>query len=191
MVARAEKREETRRRILGAMKDALVTATYPSIRMADVAAAAGVSSQTVHAHFESKESLFLAACLDLGEELVAARGHVEPGDVAGIVRGLVRQYERYGDINWTMLALERESSAVAGALEIGRAGHRGWLEKTFEPVLPEAAAERRAALDGLYAATDVGTWKLLRRDLGLSRSRTREVMETLVHGVLDASRNEG
>jgi hypothetical protein len=39
-------------------------------------------------------------------------------------------------------------------------------------------------LDGLYVATDVGTWKLLRRDLALSRARTRSAMEVIVRGIL-------
>lgn len=186
MVARAEKRERTRRSIIAAMQDALVTTTYPSIRVADVAAAAGVSAQTVHTHFESKEALFLAAAAELGRELLSERAHVEPGDVTGLVRRLVREYERYGDVNWAMLTLERDSPAVAAVLAIGRTGHRGWLEEAFAPLLPRHAGLRRTALDGLYAATDVGTWKLLRRDLGLSQARTRSAMETLVRGALAA-----
>lgn len=47
MVARAEKREQTLRRILQAMKDAVITTAHPGIRIADLATAVGVSSQTV------------------------------------------------------------------------------------------------------------------------------------------------
>jgi len=39
-------------------------------------------------------------------------------------------------------------------------------------------------LDALYAATDVGTWKLLRRDLGLSKPRTAAAMQALIRGAL-------
>jgi len=184
MVARAEKRDQTRRRIVTAMKEAIMTTAYPSIRIADVAATAGVSSQTVHTHFESKETLFLTAIGELGQELLEMRGDTAPGDVVAIVRGLVAEYERYGDVNWALLPLERDSPAVAAALQAGRAGHRASLEASFAPLLPLDRMRRRQAVDGLYAATDVGTWKLLRRDLGLSAARTRAVIETLVRGAL-------
>jgi AcrR family transcriptional regulator len=186
MVARAEKRDQTRRKIVQAMKDAIMTSAYPSIRIADVAGTAGVSSQTVHTHFASKEALFLAAIGELGQELLEMRGGTPPGDVVAIARGLVAEYERYGDVNWALLPLERDSTAVAAALQAGRAGHRAWLEASFAPLLPVHPRRRRQALDALYAATDVGTWKLLRRDLGLSSARTRAVIETLVRGALTA-----
>lgn len=185
MVARAEKREQTRRRIVAAMKEAVATTAYTSIRVADVAAAAGVSSQSVHQHFESKERLFMAAVEELGGEILEARRRTAVSDVPAVVRALVEEYERYGDVNWSMLVLEPESDAVAAALRVGRAGHRRWLEERFGPWLPDDARDRRRVVDGLYAATDVGTWKLLRRDLALSKARTRAAMESLVRGVLD------
>jgi AcrR family transcriptional regulator len=184
MVARAEKREQTQRRIVAAMKEAVMSTAYPSIRIADVAASAQVSSQTVHQHFESKERLFMAAIAELGQEILAARRGTAPRDVAGVVRELVAEYERYGDVNWSLLLLEQESQAVAAALRIGRAAHRAWLEERFAPSLPTDPRRRRQVLDGLYVATDVGTWKLLRRDLALSRARTRSAMEVIVRGIL-------
>jgi hypothetical protein len=101
-----------------------------------------------------------------------------------VVHDLVAEYERYGDVNWSMLLLEHQSEAVAEALRVGRASHRAWLEETFGPSLPVDPRRRRQALDALYGATDVGTWKLLRRDLALSTARTRAAMATLVGGVL-------
>lgn len=184
MVVRAEKRDQTRRKIVEAMKEAIMTTAYPSIRIADIAAAAGVSSQTVHTHFPSKEALFLTGIAELGQELLERRGSTPPGDVVAIARGLVAEYERYGDVNWALLPLERDSPAVAAALQAGRAGHRAWLETSFAPLLPLHAKPREQVLDGLYAATDVGTWKLLRRDLGLTPARTRAVIETLIRGAL-------
>lgn len=184
MVARAQRREDTRRRIVTAMKEALMATAYPSIRVADVAAAAGVSAQTVHQHFASKERLFLAAVEEIGAELLAGRAATGSGDVGAVVAALVDEYERYGDVNWSLLLLERTSEPVAQALALGRAGHRAWLEERFEALLPDGDRDRREALDALYAASDVGTWKLLRRDLGLSQRRTRSALEALVRGVL-------
>jgi AcrR family transcriptional regulator len=184
MVARAKTREQTRRRIVTAMKEAVMTTAYPSIRIVDLASSAGVSSQTVHQHFESKEGLFMAAIEELGHEILATRGGTAPRNVAAVVRGLVEEYERYGDVNWSLLLLEQESEAVAAALRIGRAGHRAWLEESFASSLPTDPRRRRRALDALYAATDVGTWKLLHRDLALSRARTQSAMEMLVRRIL-------
>jgi AcrR family transcriptional regulator len=191
MIARAEKQEQTRLTILEAMKKAIMTTAYPSIRIADVAATAGVSAQTVHTHFESKEALFLSAIGELGQELLEMRGETAPGDVVAIARGLVAEYERYGDVNWALLPLERDSPAVAAALQVGRAEHRAWLEVGFAPLLPLHPTRRHQVLHGLYAATDVGTWKLLRRDLGLSQARTRAVIEMLIRGVLATAEDGG
>lgn len=184
MVARAEQVEQTRQTILEAMKAAVLATPYPAIRVADVAAAAGVSAQTVHAHFGTKDDLLLAAIAELGPEVLAMRGTPAPGDVPSIVRGVVRVYERTGDLNWGLLPLEADSPAIAAVLQMGRAGHRAWLEEAFAPLLPTAVAARRRTVDALYAATDVGTWKLLRRDLGLSRRRATAVIESLVRGAL-------
>ena len=184
MVARAEQVERTRRAILDAMKAALRSSPYPDIRVADVAAAAEVSAQTVHAHFRTKDDLLLAAIVELGPEVLAMRGDPAPGDVTAIVRGIVRVYETTGDLNWSLLPLEADSPAIAAVLAMGRDGHRAWLEDAFAPLLPAAAAARRQLVDALYVATDVGTWKLLRRDLGLSRTRASAVVESLARGAL-------
>lgn len=64
----------------------------------------------------------------------------------------------------------------AGAGDRGRAGQgaarRHPRERTFGDALPPAAVARRRAIHALHAATDVYTWKLLRRDVGLSRKET-------------------
>jgi hypothetical protein len=44
--------------------------------------------------------------------------------------------------------------------------------------------ERRRVLIGLHAALDVFTWRLLRRELGLSQKRTEQQLTDLVLGVL-------
>jgi len=51
--------------------------------------------------------------------------------------------------------------AVHRAMDIGRRGHREWLQRIF------AAPERLAEL---LVVTDVYAWKLLRRDQRLARA---------------------
>ena len=51
---------------------------------------------------------------------------------------------------------------------------RRWLVAMFGDRLPTTPAARRRAVHALHAATDVYTWKLLRRDLHLEPHRDRE-----------------
>ena len=54
----------------------------------------------------------------------------------------------------------------------------------FGDRLPTAASARRHAICALHAATDVYTWKLLRRDLKRTRTETEKTIVDLVAGVL-------
>ena len=56
----------------------------------------------------------------------------------------------------------------------------------FADRLPQAPPERRRALAALHAATDVYTWKLLRRDLGLGRRTAQQVMTEMVEAIASA-----
>jgi hypothetical protein len=97
---------------------------------------------------------------------------------------LVAEYDRIGDANarWA-LASERLGS-LAALLDRARAGHQHWLERVFDDSLPSAPGHRRRAVLALHAATDVYTWKLLRRDLRLSRQETEQIVGDLVQGIL-------
>jgi hypothetical protein len=97
---------------------------------------------------------------------------------------LVEQYEATGDGNVRLVALEDRIDAIKAGLENARASHQQWLEATFAAQLPRRAAERRRAIYALYAATDVFSWKLLRRDLGLSRRVTQQVMTDMVTAIV-------
>jgi hypothetical protein len=103
---------------------------------------------------------------------------------------LVADYERMGDANvrWAM-DVERLGS-LAPFIEAARQSHRVWLEEIFGPEMPSDAKERRRALNALHAATDVYTWKLLRRDLGVSRLETERTMARLVAGALQSPDRE-
>ncbi|HEU4692022.1 MAG TPA: hypothetical protein VFS23_26855, partial [Vicinamibacterales bacterium] len=58
------------------------------------------------------------------------------------------------------------------------------LHHIFGALLPKPAAAARRGILALHGATDVYTWKLLRRDLRLTRQETEAVMVDLVNGVL-------
>ena len=99
---------------------------------------------------------------------------------------LVGEYERFGDANFRWAATAERFDVVNDALEVGRASHQAWLDTMFGGRLP--SPRRRpagASLNALHAATDVYSWKLLRRDLGLSRAETERTIVQLVEGILD------
>jgi AcrR family transcriptional regulator len=183
MSARREAIEQTRARILQAMADLWLERHYDDVTLADVADVAGVSRQTVHRQFGSKDELLVATAKWKGpsfeDELTT-----EPGDITGAIARLVDGYEVMGDANVRTLALEGRVDAMDHVLKRGRAGHRAWIERTFGPYLPATGDEREHVVMTLYAATDVMVWKLLRRDFDRSRADTEAAIRDLVDGVL-------
>src|SRR5262245_60030635 len=184
MRARAQDMAETRERIVHAMAKLGLEQAYEDITLTAIAREAGVSHQTVLNHFDSKEGVAAAAAEVLSRETIAARNKAVPGDVAGAIRVLVGEYERIGDagVRWA-LAADRLGS-LAPLLDGAREGHQIWLQRTFGDQLPGAGGARTRAIHGLHAATDVYVWKLLRRDLRLTREETEAIMAKLVRGIL-------
>jgi AcrR family transcriptional regulator len=177
MELRAAAAEATRGRILEAAFEAFLENWYDDVTIASVARRAGVSGQTVLNHFHSKEGLFTAVHERFGQEVVGRRYRPEPGDVHGAVEALVEDYEVTGDAVVRFLALEEKVASVRPALEIGRKGHREWVETMFQAP-PELTPE-------LVVATDVYTWKLLRRDQGLTRDQTVASILKIVEALLE------
>jgi AcrR family transcriptional regulator len=176
MELRAAAAEATRERILEAAADSFLEHWYDDVTIASVAKRAGVSGQTVLNHFGGKEALFTAAHERLGAEIVERRYRPEPGDVRGAVEALVEDYEVSGDAVVRFLALEERVPSLTPVLEAGRRGHREWVETMFQA--PDLTAE-------LVVATDVYTWKLLRRDQGLSRDETVASILKIVEALLE------
>jgi AcrR family transcriptional regulator len=187
MNTRADAVATTRDRIVSAAQSLLFEHAYEDITLAGIAKAAGVSHQTVLNHFESKEGVAAAVAAVVGAETVAARDRAVPGDVKQAVHVLVGEYERFGDANARWAATAERLGSLAAFLDEGRASHQAWLARVFADDLPASAAARRRAINALHAATDVYTWKLLRRDLALGRQETERTIVGLVTGVLLAA----
>jgi AcrR family transcriptional regulator len=184
MSARRASVERTRERILQAMADLWLERHYDDVTLSDVAEVAGVSRQTVHRQFGSKDELLVATAEWKGPQTEAERA-AEPGDVAGALTRLVDGYEVMGDANVRTLELEGRVDAMDHMLKRGRSAHRAWIEDVFDPYLPPAGDNTRDhVVMTLYAATDVMVWKLLRRDFGRSRADTEAAIRDLVDGVL-------
>src|SRR5262245_61161115 len=189
MKARAQDMVETRERIVLAMLKLGFEQAYEDITLASIAREAHVSHQTVLNHFDSKEGVTSAAAEIVARETIAARNRAVPGDVTGAIHVLVGEYERIGDAGARWALASDRLSSLAPHLDKARAGHQAWLERVFGAALPSGGARRTRTIHSLHAATDVYVWKLLRRDMRLTRDETEAIIVTLVNGVLgDRSR---
>ena len=184
MSSRADAVASTKERIATAALELLMERRYDDVTLTDIATAAGVSHQTVLNHFESKEGVAFAAADLVVASTNDARSGVTPGDTVGAIRRLVSDYEQIGDANARWAMDVEHLGSLAPLIEQARHSHRAWLEAAFGPFLPADARARRRVVDALHAATDVYTWKLLRRDLGVTRAETERTMVRLVDGAL-------
>lgn len=183
MGARARSVEETRTRILGAAFELFQTRPVAEISLDQVAERAGVSVQTVLRRFGSRAGL-VEATAAFGTATVTEERRAPIGDVAAALRVVVDHYELRGPAALLMLAQETVDDDLARMAREGKQLHRAWVQEVFGPLLPP---DDDSWVDLLVVATDVYTWKLLRLDRELSRSRTESRMRALVEAVLAAA----
>ncbi|MDP2310637.1 MAG: TetR/AcrR family transcriptional regulator [Pseudomonadota bacterium] len=181
---RAEAAANTAARIIEAVTHLfLESGDTPTLEA--VAQRAEVAVQTILRRFGSKEGLLAAAFDDHRQRVVDQRNHAPVGDIVGAVANLGEHYAEAADVALRLLANEGKSSAATEATREGRAVHRAWVERVFAPfvaALDEPERERR--LVQAVVVTDVYVWKLLHRDLGLSRAETESTMVELLRRIL-------
>ena len=183
MTARAESVAQTRERIVRAAIELANQGPLAAISLAAVAADAEVSVQTVLRQFGSRDGLIDAA-VEVAHQQIAAERSVPSGDVPAALSALVDSYEAGGDSTILLLGQEQSDPRAAQIATGGRAFHRAWVEEVFAHQLGEPGPEREEMIDMLVIATDVYTWKLLRRDRGLKKNVVRERMEKLAEAVV-------
>jgi AcrR family transcriptional regulator len=186
MGARAEAVAETRRRIIEAFFDLGRERMFPDVSLDDVAAAAGVSVQTILRHFKSRAGL-TEATMDHAIATVTEERHAPVGDADAAVAVIVEHYEDRGQTALLMLAQESSDPQVAELTRRGRAMHRTWVKEVFGPFV----GPRDPLVDLLVVATDVYTWKLLRLDRRYSRARTEQLIHRMVTSLLEGARQQG
>jgi AcrR family transcriptional regulator len=187
MVARAESAAATGERILDAAVEVFWELPREQITLDEVARRAGVTVQTVIRRFGGGEGLFAAAAEREAERVRRQRAQTSVGDATGAVRVLVDHYEAMGDRVLRLLAEEERAPGLREVADQGRTLHREWCAEVFAPALEgRVGVERDRRLAQLVAICDVYTWKLLRRDAGLSRRQTElavaELLEPLLEG---------
>lgn len=119
-------------------------------------------------------------------------GRRPAGDVAEAVRAFHDIYEAMGDLVIQCLADEHRRPALKPRLEAGRRNHRAGVEAAFAPQLARASRAARARLlTILIIATDVYVWKLLRRDMALSRTAAEAIVCRIIDGLTQQERANG
>lgn len=149
----------------------------------EVAQRSRVAVRTILRAARSKDELVYAALDSMPEQGIVLH-RAPPGDVAAAVRACFDVYESIGDLQVQRLNAERHRPALKLALDKGRETHREGLQIAFAPHLDRLQGEARAQLlTILLVATDVYVWKLLRRDMGVSRVAAEAIVVEILNGV--------
>lgn len=125
---RPARRADIPGRILAAAQDVFLAQGYGAASMDAVAARAGVSKQTVYAHFGAKEALFVAMARAMTDAAIAAQAAAVPEpepdtDVALWLAGHARQQLETAR-NWPLMQLRRIAIAEAARFpDVGAAVH--------------------------------------------------------------------
>lgn len=188
MVARAEAAATTAERILDAAVEVFWELPTDQISLDEIAGRAEVTVQTVIRRFGGRDGLLAAAVERESEKVRRQRDEAVPGDLAGAVRVLIEHYEVIGDRGLRMLAEEERIPGLRAIVEGGREIHRAWCARVFASALARLRGlERERRLAQFVAVCDVYTWKLLRRDAGLSRRQTELAVIELLNPLLEGS----
>lgn len=176
---RAERSEETRRRILDALAQRLREAPAEPVSIDQVARLAGVARPTVYLIFGSRAGLFSALGADLFErgdfeQMLKSSAHPDALEgLRGGMRGIVDMYAANRDVLRALYSMALlDADAFGGAvqkMEEGRAvgaryrAHRLSEQKLLRPDVTEAEAA-----DLLWVLTSFDSFDLLRTGRGLS-----------------------
>ncbi len=128
---------QTKERLLRAAADAFAERGYDGTRVADIAAAAGVSNGAMYAHFGSKAELLVAALAVHGRRMLAEMFAADPcRSVTGLLliigqRLLDRRDARCALIVEALVAARRDED-VAGPMRDYMAERADWLAGLIE-----------------------------------------------------------
>jgi AcrR family transcriptional regulator len=191
MTARAAKAEATRARIRVSAMELYRERPVEDFTLEEVAERAGVAVRTVLRAYPSKDELVYAALADMAAGGVFLKPS-PPGDVEAAVTAFFDIYEGVGDLVMQWLDDERRRPALKPTLDQGRENHRDGVKTVFAPQLERLqGGARTQLLNILVILTDVYVWKLLRRDMGLSRAAAQATVRKMITDVLDKEKADG
>jgi len=182
--ARAQSEEATGKAILDAAYHEFSRELFDRVTLNRIAELSGVTVQTVIRRFSSKEELFRQFALREEKRILMQRNVPEEEGLESAIHALIGHYERDGDFVINFLAQENQFEEVKKITDHGRKVHMEWVEKYCRHLLKgETEEEREQKLFAAIAATDIGTWKLLRKEYGMEPEIIAGVMMRLLNGI--------
>jgi len=179
--ARALAEEATGQAILDAALQAFSSELFDRVTLQRIATASGVTVQTVIRRFGTKEELFEHLAEREGKRIIAEREVPAHKGLRAALDALVAHYERDGDMMINFIHQEHISEPVRRIVARGRRVHREWVETHCNDLLSGlTGTDREHVLLAAIAATDLYTWKLLRRDHGLVPESVAAIMQRLL-----------
>lgn len=188
---------ETREKILRAAWKLLEAEQAKSVRMSDIAEAAGISRQAVYLHFPTRSDLLIATTRYI-DEVFDIDGRLEASRRAesGIAR-LDAFVEAWGNyipqiygVAKALIALRDSDEAAAEAwadrMRAVRHGCRAAVQALKDDGVLSREISLRMAVDCLWAMLSVRQWELLTKDCGWSQKRYVDMMKLLTRRVLVA-----
>jgi AcrR family transcriptional regulator len=181
---RAASEQATGDAILEAALRAFSSEPFDRVTLQQIAERSGVTVQTVIRRFGSKEGLFETLVERESRRVVASREAGPDADLPAALKALLDHYEHDGDAVLNFVAQERLFDPVRAVVERGRRVHREWVERHCGGILAGTRGRtRRRRLHAAILITDLSSWKLLRRDLGLDQREVAAVMTELLHAL--------
>jgi AcrR family transcriptional regulator len=156
-----------------------------------IADRAGVALRSIRQHFETRESLFLAAAEHYAPHLSRPRETPDPDAalevrLARLVAARATELESTRALRRAVQRLEAESPSVAARGARLAAARRQELEQLFAPELnARTAGARRQLLDRLDAVAGGRLWDALRLDLALPLPEATRQLGLLLRACLE------
>jgi len=185
---RAERQEETRRRIVEAAVELHTTVGPSRTTVAAIAERAGVTRPTVYAHFPDARALFQACSGHVRQTVPlpdpeAWRSLSDPGE--RFATALTELYAYYARLEPLLANVQRDAPLMPVVAEVDAYRAR-YLEEARELLLAAWPARGNAKVRlrrAIGHALEFGTWQSLRRRQGCTHGEAVQLMRALVRSV--------
>lgn len=179
------KAEQTKLSIVNAFGKLWTQYPINDITLDMIAEKANVTKRTILRKFGSKEGLMTESLSYDPVGISAKRNQAKPGDIEDILKTLLSNYENIGDAAIRTIRLEPELEVARQIGVKGRKLHRDWCRLVFEPFLPDSQSpDFEIQLTSFISVTEIYLWKLMRKDLKLSKKKTFSVFKNMLEGVV-------
>ncbi|WP_377323656.1 TetR/AcrR family transcriptional regulator [Pimelobacter simplex] len=176
---RERKKQETRRRITDAAIELFAERGFEQVPVADIAAAADVSTATVFNYFPAKEDLIYDGMASFNETLLAAvRDRAEGVGVVAAFRAHVVQPQG--------VLADPASPVLPGLARIARIVRDSPSLQARERLEADRAVTALHALLADEIDDDLRCWTVASALVGTTRGMTRQVQEAAAAGTVDA-----